>query len=317
MYDSKRRRREEESRAALKFNQKPAAGLKYAASCGHVDADDPADVARYLHQNRDNFDKAQIGEYLGREKEWMGGFALRVLRSYGDLLDFRSMKFDEAIRYYLSGFRLPGEAQKIDRIMEVFAARYTDQNPDVFPTADSAFILAFSIIMLNTDLHNPAIKEDRKMTIASFQRMNSGVCDGGDFPDEMLEEIFHRIRDDQISLKEDDDARDAAGIKRRGGRGGRARRPLSSASDFFFGSHYVEQERAREINFQKEGDQIREGHGEHAEEEEEGRAGAAAPPGEVGQAGAGGPGRTPSGPRRPRATSSGPPTPACATSTSR
>ena len=32
------------------------------------------------------------------------------------------------------------------------------QNPSVFPSADTAFILAFSIIMLNTDLHNPAIK---------------------------------------------------------------------------------------------------------------------------------------------------------------
>ena len=79
-------------------------------------------------------------------------------------MSFEKLDFDEAIRYYLSGFRLPGEAQKIDRIMEKFAERYTMQNPNVFPTADAAFILAFSIIMLNTDLHNPAIKEERRMT---------------------------------------------------------------------------------------------------------------------------------------------------------
>mmetsp|Transcript_3373 Transcript_3373/g.6295 ORF Transcript_3373/g.6295 Transcript_3373/m.6295 type:complete len:2294 (-) Transcript_3373:61-6942(-) len=256
MYDSKKKRREEESQAALKFNQKPTAGLKFAGECGHVDASDPTDVARYLLQNKDAFDKAQIGEYLGREKEWQDGFALKVLRAYGDALDFKAMPFDDAIRYYLSGFRLPGEAQKIDRIMEVFAARYTDQNPGIFPTADSAFILAFSIIMLNTDLHNPAIKEDRKMTIASFIRMNSGVCDGGDFPDEMLTEIFGRIKNDPISLKEDDDARESAGVGN--GKGAATPATLSTAglSEFFFGSHYVDQDKTREVNYQKEGDQI-------------------------------------------------------------
>jgi len=257
MYDSKKKRREEESQAALKFNQKPTTGLAYAGECGHVDTSDPADVARYLLQNKDAFDKAQIGEYLGREKEWKNGFALKVLRAYGDALDFKGMAFDDAIRYYLSGFRLPGEAQKIDRIMEVFAARYTDQNAGIFPTADSAFILAFSIIMLNTDLHNPAIKEERKMTIESFIRMNSGVCDGGDFPDEMLTDIFNRIKIDPISLKEDDDARESAGIGK-GKKGAGAPSALSTAglSDFFFGSHYVEQDKTREVNYQKEGDQI-------------------------------------------------------------
>ncbi|KAL3756746.1 hypothetical protein ACHAWU_003496 [Discostella pseudostelligera] len=254
MYDSKKRRREEESQAALKFNQKPTDGLKYAAERGHLDLTDPVDVARYLLQNKDTFEKAQIGEYLGREKEWQDGFALKVLRAYGDALDFQGMKFDDAIRYYLSGFRLPGEAQKIDRIMEVFAARYTEQNADVFPSADSAFILAFSIIMLNTDLHNPAIREDRKMTIASFIRMNSGVCEGGDFPDEMLTEIFERIKNDPISLKDDDNARERLGI----GKDGKAATSSSTTglSELFFGSHYVEQDKTRESNYRKEGDQI-------------------------------------------------------------
>lgn len=39
-------------------------------------------------------------------------------------MDFTDMLFDEAIRHFLSGFRLPGEAQKIDRMMEKFAERF-------------------------------------------------------------------------------------------------------------------------------------------------------------------------------------------------
>ena len=88
------------------------------------------------------------------------GFCVAVLHEYVDNMEFEKMEFDDAIRHFLGGFRLPGEAQKIDRIMEKFAERYSKQNPSVFATADTAFILAFSIIMLNTDLHNPSIKEE-------------------------------------------------------------------------------------------------------------------------------------------------------------
>jgi Sec7-like guanine-nucleotide exchange factor len=56
---------------------------------------------------------------------------------------------------------MPGEAQKIERLMEVFSGRYIQCNPDVmtkFHNSDTVFILAFAIILLNTDLHTPNIK---------------------------------------------------------------------------------------------------------------------------------------------------------------
>jgi guanine nucleotide-exchange factor len=61
---------------------------------------------------------------------------------------------------FLGEFRLPGEAQKIDRLMEAFAAKYCADNPQsIFPNSDAAYILSFSVIMLNTDAHNPAIQQ--------------------------------------------------------------------------------------------------------------------------------------------------------------
>ncbi|CAB9499510.1 inhibited guanine nucleotide-exchange protein 1 [Seminavis robusta] len=253
IYDSKKKRRQEESEAVLRFNQKPAAGIKYAAECGHVDGDEPSDIARYLLVNKDKFEKTQIGEYLGREAEYQGGMALKVLNEYVRLMDFVGLQFDDAIRYYLSGFRLPGEAQKIDRIMEKFAERYTDQNQDIFPSADVAFILAFSIIMLNTDLHNPAIKEERRMTRDGFIRNNRGICDGQDLPDEFLYGIFDRIKANPISLKEDDEAREKAGD---GKKAGTTNLPSALSPAIFFSSHYDDMDRTRETNFQKERDHI-------------------------------------------------------------
>eukprot|EP00951_Prasinocladus_malaysianus_P047238 scaffold649520_cov46-Prasinocladus_malaysianus.AAC.1 len=69
------------------------------------------------------------------------------------------MEFDDAIRKFLADFRLPGEAQKIDRLMEKFAERYYMFSPEgFFKSADTAYVLAFSVIMLNTDAHNPMVK---------------------------------------------------------------------------------------------------------------------------------------------------------------
>jgi len=254
MYDSKKKRRAEESEVILRFNRKPSDGLKYASKCGHVDGDDPADVARYLFKNKDAFDKTQIGEVLGREVAYQGGFSIKVLHEYAIMMDYTGLLFDDAIRYYLSGFRLPGEAQKIDRIMEKFAERYTSQNPHVFPSADVAFILAFSIIMLNTDLHNPSIKDDRRMTKEGFIRNNRGIADGGDLPEELLTSIFDRIQASQISLKEDDEARESHGVSIPEGVKGSIQSALSPT--VFFSSHYEDMDKTRVDNFQKERDQI-------------------------------------------------------------
>lgn len=116
IYDSKKKFKQEQLDAILRFNRSPAKGIAYAGECGHIDASDPVDVARYLLQNgkdTSKMEKTQIGEYLGREAEYQKGFCLRVLHEYTNLLDFEEMDFDEAIRYFLSGFRLPGEAQKV------------------------------------------------------------------------------------------------------------------------------------------------------------------------------------------------------------
>ena len=49
--------------------------------------------------------------------------------AYVDSLNFTGKDFVSSIRLFLEGFRIPGEAQKIDRLMEKFASRYLDCNP--------------------------------------------------------------------------------------------------------------------------------------------------------------------------------------------
>lgn len=49
---------------------------------------------------------------------------------------------------------------------------------------DTCYILSFAIIMLNTSLHNPNVKD--KPTVERFISMNRGINDGGDLPEDLL-----------------------------------------------------------------------------------------------------------------------------------
>jgi Sec7-like guanine-nucleotide exchange factor len=48
--------------------------------------------------------------------------------------------------------KLSAEAQQIDRMLEAFSARYAEENAEWAPEA--AYAVAFSVLMLQTDLHN-------------------------------------------------------------------------------------------------------------------------------------------------------------------
>ena len=50
------------------------------------------------------------------------------MHAFVDLMDFRGLEFVDALRMFLQAFRLPGEAQKIDRFMLKFADRYIAGN---------------------------------------------------------------------------------------------------------------------------------------------------------------------------------------------
>ena len=119
-----------------------------------------------------------------------------MLTAYSHAFDFHGLSFVEAVRAFLSPFRLPGEAQKIDRIMCEFSQRYCAQNPGVFADPDAAYVLGFSVIMLNTDAHSSQIKN--KMTKAEFTRNNRGINAGADLPAELLESVYEDISSHEI-----------------------------------------------------------------------------------------------------------------------
>lgn len=157
------------------FNRKAKEGLAYLQRMGLLPEPlEAGSVAAFLRTAPD-LEKGQVGDYLGDNS----AFHLAVLRAFAATFDFAGRDIDVALRIFLEGFKLPGEAQKIDRIVEVFAIEFYGQSAmrergTPFKHPDAAHILAYSIIMLNTDQHNAQVKQ--KMTCDEFVRNNRGAC---------------------------------------------------------------------------------------------------------------------------------------------
>lgn len=182
--------------AIRKFNYKPKRGIEALVEQGFIRSREPRDIARFLFY-ADGLSKTHIGEFLGEGDPEN----IAIMHAFVDLMDFDRMPFTAALRRFLQAFRLPGEAQKIDRFMLKFAERYVDGNKDAFANADTAYVFAYSVIMLNTDAHNPQVKH--RMSLQDFIKNNAGIDDGRNLPEEYLRSVYDEIQRHEIKMKDD------------------------------------------------------------------------------------------------------------------
>ncbi|XP_033945858.1 cytohesin-3-like isoform X1 [Pseudochaenichthys georgianus] len=183
-------------RGKKKFNMNPNKGVHYLVENELLEWRAES-VAEFLYKE-EGLNKTAIGNFLGDREE----MHLQTLKEFVGLHEFSDLNLVQALRQFLWSFRLPGEAQKIDRMMEAFATRYCDCNPGVFQSTDTCYILSFAIIMLNTSLHNPNVKD--KPNLQRFISMNRGINHGEDLPAELLTKLYASIRSEPFKIPEDD-----------------------------------------------------------------------------------------------------------------
>lgn len=181
--------------AADHYNRDDKKGLDFLKLAKLVPTPpDPKSLA-YFFRFTPGLDKNSIGDFLGDPDE----FNIQVLKEFTNTFDFSGVILDTALRGYLEKFRLPGESQKIHRIIEAFSDRFYEQrSTDIFASKDAVLILCYSLIMLNTDQHNPQVK--KKMTEEEFIRNNRAINGGMDLPREYLSELFHSISTNAFTL---------------------------------------------------------------------------------------------------------------------
>lgn len=95
-------------------------------------------------------------------------------------------------------FLFQGESQKIAHLMRIFHEVYIIQNSDRvrknFHSPETVEVLAYSVLLLHTDLHNPNVgKLGKRMTKQGFINNNRGIDSDHDVPADLLEGIYDRI----------------------------------------------------------------------------------------------------------------------------
>jgi golgi-specific brefeldin A-resistance guanine nucleotide exchange factor 1 len=190
-------------KGANKFNESPKGGLAYLQDKDIIDnASDPKSVARFL-KGTSRVSKKVLGEFLSKKGNDP------ILEEFMNLFDFSGKRLDEALRLLLESFRLPGESPLIERIVTSFSAKYhAGAIPDEVVDKDAVFVLTYAVIMLNTDQHNPNMKQKR-MTVEDFSKNLRGVNGGKDFSKEYLQEIYDSIKANEIILPEEHDNKHA------------------------------------------------------------------------------------------------------------
>lgn len=174
------------------FRVSPKAALKKCGRLSLMDVQSPDDVAHFLHRHVRLLDKLQLGEHLADSRQhavleaWMRELSIH----------FRGISLEACLRLYLLYVKLPGEAPKIDRMLELLARLYCAENPEADTNEDTSFVLLFTMLSLNSDLHNPNVKN--KMTLEAFIRSNKGINNGGDLPPEYLRELYDSIKQSSL-----------------------------------------------------------------------------------------------------------------------
>lgn len=178
------------------FNNHSKDGIKKIKDlCLQENKDFVEETAKFFYEEKRNLNLESVGDYLGT-----GGIDnQKILKNFVEQFDFKEKFFLESLRDYLKTFKLPGEAQKIDRLVEAFGEKYCEQNPNgEIKSKDAAYILAFQTIMLNTDLHSSSIAQ--KMTFEELKKNLRGTNDNGDFNEELLKKLYNEIKAEPFEL---------------------------------------------------------------------------------------------------------------------
>lgn len=151
--------------------------------------------AKYLVRLEEAVSRGVVASVLSKGTD---AFSQAVLRSYMRGFGFFGDPMDMAIRKLLMEVELPKETQQIDRCLQGFANRYHECNPGIYASPDQAYFIAFSLLILHTDVFNKNNKH--KMQRPDYLKNTRGE---GIF-DEILECFYDNISYTPFIHVEDD-----------------------------------------------------------------------------------------------------------------
>ena len=134
-------------------------------------------------------------------------FSSMILKEYSKTYDFKGYDIIKAMNLFMSTFKLMGESYNIYNFICAFATRYYEENKEIyeknklsknkdmdsiyFDSEEEVTSFAYSIMILNTDLHNPNVIN--KMTVEEFIKNNRASGLFKEVPEEYFKKIYQDL----------------------------------------------------------------------------------------------------------------------------
>ncbi len=154
------------------------------------------EMARFLRTNIKEILRERAGDYLCSGK----AFNIKVLTHFINSFEFENINILEAMRKLFNELPLSGEAQAIDRVVQIFGEKFQRENPNDLKNPDHCYYLSFALLQLNTDLHRDEVK--KKMTLEEFvNRLNEQTGTGieaNPIDEKYLEMIYNAVLKDPL-----------------------------------------------------------------------------------------------------------------------
>ncbi|XP_068562338.1 PH and SEC7 domain-containing protein 4 [Cebidichthys violaceus] len=166
----------------------------------------------------DGIQRVDVVKHLDKDND----FSRAVGEEYLKLFDFTGQTLDHALRSFLKVVVLIGETQERERVLQHFACRFHQCNPDSFTSSESVLALTCALMLLNTDLHGQNV--GKSMSSAKFVSNLDGMNEGENFSKDLLKSLYNSIKSEPLqwavdeeelknSVLVDEDAREDAPLR--------------------------------------------------------------------------------------------------------
>ncbi|XP_070706095.1 PH and SEC7 domain-containing protein 4-like [Pempheris klunzingeri] len=165
---------------------------------GEADREMARRLAEQLYK-LDGIHRVDVVKHLDKDND----FSRAVGEEYLKFFDFTGQSLDHALRSFLKVVVLIGETQERERVLQHFACRFHECNPDSFSSSGSVLALTCALMLLNTDLHGQNV--GKSMSSSKFVSNLDRMDEGENFSKDLLKSLYNSIRSEPLEWAVDEE----------------------------------------------------------------------------------------------------------------
>ncbi|XP_010736809.3 PH and SEC7 domain-containing protein 4 [Larimichthys crocea] len=165
---------------------------------GEVEREMARSLAERLYK-LDGIPRVDVVKHLDKDND----YSRAVGEEYLKFFDFTGQPLDHALRSFLKVVVLIGETQERERVLQHFACRFQQCNPDSFSSSGSVLALTCALMLLNTDLHGQNV--GKSMSSSKFVSNLDGMNEGENFNKDLLKSLYNSIKSEPLEWAVDEE----------------------------------------------------------------------------------------------------------------